>query len=443
MLLPRLKIHPNGHFLMTETGQPFFWLADTAWFLFHRLTREEIFEYFANRRAKNFNVIQVMALIEQYMTIPNVYGERPLFDNDPEHPNPDYFARLDDYLALAAECGLYVSLGPSWADKVTPNWGDGPVVFNESNAQVYGKWLAERYRAHANLIWCLGGDRPPVKEANDWRPIWRAMAQGIRQVLGNTALITYHPDGGLESPSTIHAEPWSDFVMIQSGHWQRESPTWEWIEALFHLTPAKPALDAEPNYEDHPVAPWPVWDPSNGYFRDYEVRKQTYRAVFAGGAGITYGHHSVWQCASERYEIINHADRTWREALDRPGAGQMQHLRRLIESRPFTGGIPDQSMLGTVSPEWAKHQRAFRDSGGRYAMFYLPNPQDFTVKPQGKLGGQRLRAWWYDPRSGAATLIGEFVQSASLEFTIPDTGPDWVLVLDSAEQNFPAPGIVS
>ncbi len=32
-----------------ETGKPFFWLGDTAWELFHRLTREETEKYFRKR----------------------------------------------------------------------------------------------------------------------------------------------------------------------------------------------------------------------------------------------------------------------------------------------------------------------------------------------------------------------------------------------------------
>jgi hypothetical protein len=66
-------------------------------------------------------------------------------------------------------------------------------------------------------------------------------------------------------------------------------------DTAWNLLPSKPVLDAEPNYEDHPVNPWPKWNPENGYYRDYHVRKQTYRSVFAGACGVTYGHHSVWQ----------------------------------------------------------------------------------------------------------------------------------------------------
>ncbi len=58
--LPRIQVHPDGRFLMTDQGKPFFWLADTAWELFHRLTRDEARRYFANRSQKGFNVIQAV-----------------------------------------------------------------------------------------------------------------------------------------------------------------------------------------------------------------------------------------------------------------------------------------------------------------------------------------------------------------------------------------------
>ena len=39
--LPRLKVSDNHRFLVTADGQPFFWLGDTTWELFHRLNRED------------------------------------------------------------------------------------------------------------------------------------------------------------------------------------------------------------------------------------------------------------------------------------------------------------------------------------------------------------------------------------------------------------------
>ena len=62
--LPKLRVwdeagHPcRGRYLVTERGEPFFYLGDTAWELFHRLTREEAELYLKDRAAKGFTVIQ-------------------------------------------------------------------------------------------------------------------------------------------------------------------------------------------------------------------------------------------------------------------------------------------------------------------------------------------------------------------------------------------------
>src|SRR3982751_3237362 len=91
-----LKVSPNHRFLVYNDGTPFFWLADTAWELFHRTTREEAEQYLENRRQKRFTVIQAVALAElDGLDDPNSYGERPLVSNDPTKPNDAYFRHVD------------------------------------------------------------------------------------------------------------------------------------------------------------------------------------------------------------------------------------------------------------------------------------------------------------------------------------------------------------
>lgn len=36
-----IRVSSDGHFLVQPDGQPFFWLGDAAWELFHRLDRDE------------------------------------------------------------------------------------------------------------------------------------------------------------------------------------------------------------------------------------------------------------------------------------------------------------------------------------------------------------------------------------------------------------------
>jgi hypothetical protein len=56
-----------------------------------------------------------------------------------------------------------------------------------------------------------------------------------------------------------------------------------------------------------------------------------------------------------------------------------------------------------------------------------------------KIGGTTARAWWYNPITGVATLIGDFPATATRSFT-PPAAQDWVLVIDNAALNLAAPG---
>lgn len=435
-----LEVSANGHFLQFEDGTPFFWLGDTGWDLFFRLTMPQIKTYLENRAAKGFNVIQAVALAEPGgLDHTNRYGRRPLIDRDPTRPNEEYFSLIDSTVRLAARLHLFIGLLPTWGDKVTKLWGEGPVVFDSVNAFVYGRWLGHRYRHDKNVIWIIGGDRPALNDKTDWRPVWRAMARGIRQGAGEKVLITYHPSGESSSSRFWTGDSTLDLNMLQSGHRKRDFPVWAMIRHDYHLQPAKPVLDGEPNYEDHPVN----WKAENGYFRAYDVRKQLYRSVFSGGCGVTYGHNSIFQFYGPGDEKRNFADRYWMEAMDRPGAFQAGYLKKLILSRPALTRIPDQSFLpngqAEEDPEYAV---AFRDLGGSYAMIYLPVGRrvEIDLSP---LNAHRIKAWWFDPRTGKTQKAGKFKKEPTRWFTPPALGSeeDWVLVLDDAGKKYRKPGV--
>ena len=76
----------------------------------------------------------------------------------------------------------------------------------------------------------------------------------------------------------------------------------------------------------------------------------------------------------------------WDEAIDQPGAWQMQYARRLIESRPFLTRIPDDSVIvfdevKTSVPGAGRYRFvATRDIYGSFAMVYAPVSKPFTVR---------------------------------------------------------------
>src|SRR5687767_16038891 len=78
----RLKVSDNRRYLVDGNGKPFFYLADTAWELFHRLGREEAENYLARRAEQGFTVVQAVALAElDGLGTPNAHGDLPLIEN--------------------------------------------------------------------------------------------------------------------------------------------------------------------------------------------------------------------------------------------------------------------------------------------------------------------------------------------------------------------------
>lgn len=462
-LLPPIEVASDGH-SFEAGGRPFFWLGDTAWELIHSTTPEESSYYLATRARQGFTVIQTVVLAENDgLHRPTPQGLTPFRDDDPAKPNEAYFDRVATLVDEAAHRGLYVGLLPAWGDKVTSPWGTGPRIFTLDDlpaARAYGRYLANKLRGRTNVIWILGGDRPPMIDgqspdwmreyardagvpAVDWRPIWREMAAGIAQGSARAPFFAYHPPGGSEGTSArLHQEPWLGMNAVQSGHGGgHDVPVWEWIARDFALRPPKPVIDMEPNYEDHPVNPWPEWDAALGYFRDYDVRKQLYRSVFAGGAGVTYGHHAVWPFVGERNPPINHTDRGWREALTRPGAAAAQHLRYLLESRPFAGRAPDPALIVRNADTRACHAEAARGRAADYAFIYFPCAEQALDIDLARLEAPEFDVWWYDPRNGIAQRRPTIRDRRVTRFQSPMNGPDWVLVLDAAARAFAPPGL--
>jgi len=441
--LPRLKVSENQHFLVTETGQPFFWLGDTAWELFHRLSREEAEKYLDNRARKSFTVIQAVVLAEfGGLTDPNYYGQLPLISNDPSRPNEDYFLHVDWIVAKANSHGLYVGMLPTWGDKWNKKWGAGPEIFTPQNARTYGEWLGRRHK-DAGIIWILGGDRPVENDTH--RAILEAMARGLRRGDGGAHLTTLHPNGGGGSAQYFPTADWLDFNMRQNGHSAEFTGHYDQTYEDYSRTPVKPVIDGEPLYEDHPVS----FDAGKlGHSIAADVRRPLYWDLFGGACGHTYGNHAVWQMWAPGRSPVNKPLMPWFEAIDQPGAGQMQFARRLLESRPFLTRVPDDSIIvtervPTAVPGAGRYRFvATRDTAGTYAMVYVPVGRKFNVR-MNKVAGPKVKAWWFNPRDGQAAVIGEFPNSGEREFTPPDYGEmlDWVLVLDEVAKNYPPPGI--
>ena len=438
----KLKVSSNGRHLEENGGKPFFYLGDTAWTLFKRLNREEVDEYLQNRAAKGFTVIQAYVL--RGLNVRNVYGDLTVIDRDPTRFNEAFFKNVDWIVNRANDLGLVMAMVVSYGEHVN---GKQEKVFDVSNAYIYGQLLAARYKDNA-VIWLLGGDRNPQQDVD----IWSAMARGLKDGSGHSQLVSYHGPGprvdaqgptGYSSSFWFHEKDWLDFNMIQSGHrWAIKN--YNFITHDYEMKSAKPTIDMEARYENHPDGPNPR------RIDAHQEREAAYWAMLAGAAGHGYGCNDMWQFYNperrpasddnsfpfERLRGTTH----WKKAMDFDGAHSMGLMRRLLEARPWYRLVPDQTVVVSGQGEEEDHVQVARAGDGSFLLAYLTFGNPVTID-LAKLSGRMVRAHWYDPRTGLLQSIGEFPKTGSRQFKPPAEGPvnDWVLVLEDSAKKFAKP----
>lgn len=421
-----LHISPGKRHILDENGKPFFYLGDTAWQLFHSLSFEDAAHYLKTRAAQKFTVIQAVALSEfDGLRTPNVYGHVPFIGLDPTRPNEDYFRHIDRVMQFGADQGLWWGLLPTWGDKWNNSqWGEGPEVFTPENARIYGEWLGKRYRGMP-VIWMLGGDRSILNGRH--MEIIRSLVGGLKDGDGGSHLKTFHISGGRSSSEQVHDEAWLDFNTLQSGHQSSRLHNHLMIAADYRRNPARPCLDSEPPYENHPDIAF-GWNCPAPYFDDLIVRRAAWQSLFAGACGHTYGCHDIWQFHDGIRPAHNRARTPWKESLHLPGALQMRHLRGFFESLPFESLVPDDH-LASVMPS-GESVLALRSEDKRTALFYFPSPGIRSLKLTA-LEGSLFDGYWFDPRTGSRRNMEPLPSAPIYECTPPSEGTDWVLVLQA------------
>jgi hypothetical protein len=420
----QLKVSPDGRSLTFSNGKPFFYMADTAWHLFNKLSREEADLYLETRAAQGFTVIQAEANARFRA---DRYGNQTFVDNDPTRPNEEFFENVDYMVRKANSLGMYVAFVP-----LDSRWA-GNGTFNEENVYAYGKFLGRRY-ADAKIIWVLGGDIAGDKGAGV--AMWRELAYGITRGAANRdaskVTLTFHPIYNRRASEWFANDQWLDFDAFQSGHGVNVA-NYNAITTMYNRSPKRPVMDMESGYEGIPAG----IVAGNPRLTDHDVRKGAYWSLFAGSLGVQYGHHNVWQFVTSP-STRNLGTGHWRDSLETPGANSMSVLRRLMLSRPALGRTPDQSMLVGANYGGGDHIRAVRGGDRSYAMVYTAGGKAVTVDLN-KLSGSQVEARWYNPRKGKSSYVGVFAKNGNRTFTSPEAGHDWMLILDDASKKYGKP----
>lgn len=457
-----LRVSDNGRTVIDASGRPVFLLADTAWSLAMRMTREDAEAYLRQRRTQRFNAVTFVLFTPGRTELAtkrvNAYGDAAFVDGangkaDPTRPaitagaDPasadayDYWDHVDHLVQLTRRLGLYAILLPTWGSGVVGSM-DGKnaedVVFDAASARTYGRWLGARYRDQPHVVWMMGGDRAAVEGERDFRLVFAAMAAGLGDG-GARQLISYHPKkGGAQSGVHFHDAAWLAFNSVQE--WpevQVVRTTEDWAR-----TPAKPTWLFEGRYEGYWKRNYKPED-----WGEWQIRQQAYQTVLAGAFGHTYGHERVFGFGNDG---VN-----WREFMDTPGARSMTHLAKVMNGFSASDAlnrVPDQTLVdgdeGKAGRERSDRISAARTASGRQAIFYSATGRPIRVRME-KLAAAKMFAWWFNPRGGKWHVDGQEATeqkffgrdlatglgSGVREFTPPSRGEgqDWVLILSAGE----------
>lgn len=423
-----MSIGENRRFLVTQSGEPFFWLGDTAWLMLPRLSREDIDSYLRIRAAQRFTVIHLAAVVAGSATNgeSNAYGHAPLGDGRLDQPADEYFAHLDYVIARAAAHGIYVAILP-WLARPGDAPGEAPADPAGGGAVLLAGYLARRYRDQP-VLWMLAHDQGDEQASGRAR----ALAAALREHGGGGQLIARLPGADAHAaaaPAPPPSRPWHDLELQGSG--QGSASVWigggEWQQA----PAAQRQLPASAAHNGQAGALATL--ASNAA----EVRRVGYWEVFAGACGFCFVDQLLWSFTAGGGK---EGAPGWRQELFHAAAEDMQFLRQLVESRPYLCRIPDQGIVVGDALTGPDHIQATRGAdgpqgaAGSYAFAYSGGGKPVTADLT-KLTGSMIMASWFDPRSGVSTWLGQFAVRGKRAF-VPPSSEDWVLVLEDSARHY-------
>jgi chitodextrinase len=429
-----LKVSNNGRYLVNQNNQPVFILGDTGWALITQLDNADAATYLADRASRGMNIISVAAADNIYQTNApeDFYGNVPFDGADFTNFDSVYWAHVDSIVQLAQSYGITLMINPAF---VGLNSSDGYInsYLNSSDATVtaYGTFLGNRYKGSPNIIWQLGGDSNTGGNAGLTQKM-TDLATGIAAADPNH-LITYEacPVGvcGVGSNSSLDIFSGASWLGLNADYTQYGQAQSQ-CAVQYAKSPFLPPFQFEDWFElEHSMT-------------ELQLREEAYWEILSGCyVGRLFGNNAIWTFNSTYQQA---GDPTWQSQLSSVGSVGQQYLGQLMRSREHWLMVPDTSntVLTAGFGSGTTISVASRTSDGQTVMAYIPNGNATTVTinmASITSASSTANEWWYNPQTAVTTMIGTSPNSGSQSFTPPDSN-DWVLVIDAASANLPAPG---
>lgn len=416
----------KGNYLY-ENDKPFFWLGDTAWLLFDKLTLEEIKIYLKNRKGLGYNVIQAVLVY----SIPDFETQDGMPHDTHNVNSMEYWNYINQIISYAKSLGIYMALLPTWGSFAKNGY------LNKTNVAQYARFLTSFFKQD-NIIWVLGGD----VRGDACYEVFDTFGRELKK-LDSKRLITFHPFGRTGSYLWFNDCSWLDFNMFQSGHrrydqlnigrWDDNDPnedtfgesSYKYVIKNFSYSIKKPCLDAEPSYEGVVQG---LHDYNEPYWEAQHVRRYAYFSVFEGACGFTYGNNAIIQFYVPNEKGAYGVRETWQQGLHSPGGAQMQYLKGLMESVDYTKGKSHKEYILN------QKERCHRIScfAGDDFIFCYTFYGDMFELDLSNYKDKNMAAYWINPENNARSYIQTFSNLSSYRFRPTrkrELSNDWVLVL--------------
>jgi hypothetical protein len=471
--------HDGRYLTRTASEEPFFWQADTAWELMHRLNKTSIDFYLKTRAEQGYNVVQTVVISElDGTTRENFYGDLPFNNSDPTKPNEAYFELVDWTVDLAASYGILIALVPTWGMYVNGGWHSTTPIFNESNAYEWGQYIGNRYPGlpkilggDSNVLWSWNMSEVQAAYAEDpdqdlpsllapiedTSSVWASMRRGLKdseREEGYESVVLFHPTNSWIVKPEVTPLPYGHIMLqneedrvsidgVQSGH-ATPDPTskftpavgWDSTKNYENIAEMRdkftgPVLDLENHYEgahDSFVLTRPIWNASH-------IRTGLYHGVYGGATGFTYGANSVWQMYEPRSALVSdavyydpqinqNASGSWREDIFFEGATQIQYVTKPLQN--LTTALleqlePARELLRSPSGHTNKSVNTYE--GTRYISVLASQARDryYVYTGHGDSFGLQLDNGSGSARSGAARWFSprDGAYTTSTTVTVP------------------------
>jgi hypothetical protein len=351
-----LRVSDNKRYFEHADGTPFLWLGDTWWKnLSKRMTWEGFQELTSDRKAKGFNVVQIVcgpypdeSMMESRW---ENEGGLPYETKDFSIVNPEYFRYADRRIKHLVEAGIVPVIVGGWG---RPQGGSMSTLAQVGLDGFKRHWrnLIARYGAYPT-IWMVGG------ETKDSYGPWSELAKYLKDIDPYNHMLCYHAPG--HPRKELQDNSMFDFDMLAIGHdgMNTVNRTFDLMKSCFEALPERPVLCGEACYEGHMQTNF-----------QYIQRYMFWSFMLSGAAGHTYGAAGIWHAGVEGdpghtgYKGQEYDWTTWKEGMNYPGSTQLGIGKRLLEKHPWS--------RFEVHPEWVEEGCFAAGIPGEVRIIYLP-----------------------------------------------------------------------